>query len=158
MAREKNMWLWINETVQQFEKNFSRRTTFCWFAIILLGLMIRSDHLGITSIVRELSLAAGAYPAMLHFFRSEGWHVEGLKYTWLKIIATTALPFKEAGRYILIGDGVKCAKEGRKMPGVKKLHQESDNSSKVNTYTVIFMVDWVYLQATERSCTASCCR
>jgi len=92
--------------------------------------MMRSDHLGITSIVRELSLAAGAYPAMLHFFRSEGWYLEGLKYTWLKIIAATSLPIKEAGRYILIGDGIKCAKEGRKMPGVKKLHQESDNSSK----------------------------
>ena len=124
------MWSWLNETVKQFENNFSRRTTFCWFVIILLGMMMRSDHLGITSIVREFNLAVSAYPAMLHFFRSEGWHVEGLKYTWLKIITATSLPLKEAGRYILIGDGVKCAKEGRKMPAVKKLHQESDNSSK----------------------------
>ena len=124
------MWPWLNETVRQFESSFSRRTTFCWFAIILLGLMLRSDHLGITSIVREFSLAAGAYPAMLHFFRSEGWHVERLKCAWLRIVASTHLPIKEAGRYILIGDGVKQAKEGRKMPGVKKLHQESDNSSK----------------------------
>jgi hypothetical protein len=124
------MWPWLNETVKQFERSFSRRTTFCWFVIILLGLMLRSDHLGISSIVRELSLAAGAYTAMLHFFRSEGWYVEGLKHTWIKIIASTPLLLKEAGRYILIGDGVKCAKEGRKMPGVKKLHQESDNSSK----------------------------
>jgi hypothetical protein len=37
---------------------------------------------------------------------------------------------KEDGRCILIGDGVKQPKEGRKTPGVKKLHQESDNSSK----------------------------
>jgi hypothetical protein len=124
------MWPWLNETVKQFENNFSRRPTFCWFVIILLGLMLRSDHLGITSIVRELSLSVSAYPAMLHFFRSEGWRVEGLKYTWLKIIAATPLPVKEAGRYILIGDGVKQAKEGRKIPGVKRLHQESDNSSK----------------------------
>jgi len=31
---------------------------------------------------------------------------------------------------ILIGDGVKQSKEGRKMPGVKRLHQESENSAK----------------------------
>ena len=31
---------------------------------------------------------------------------------------------------ILIGDGVKQSKEGKKMPGVKRLHQESENSDK----------------------------
>jgi hypothetical protein len=31
---------------------------------------------------------------------------------------------------LLVGDGVKQPKEGKKMPGVKKLHQESENSSK----------------------------
>ncbi|SCW87267.1 hypothetical protein SAMN04487970_10884 [Paenibacillus tianmuensis] len=31
---------------------------------------------------------------------------------------------------VLVGDGMKQAKEGRRMPGVKKLHQESENSSK----------------------------
>jgi hypothetical protein len=36
----------------------------------------------------------------------------------------------ENGMPILIGDGVKQSKEGRKMPGVKRLHQESENSSK----------------------------
>ena len=124
------MWLWINETVKKFENNFSRKTTFCWFVIILLGLMLRSDHLGISSIVRELGLVISAYPAMLHFFRSEGWQLEGLKYTWLKIITAAHLAVKIAGRYIITGDGIKGAKEGRKIPGVKSLHQESDNSSK----------------------------
>src|SRR5664280_2605182 len=30
----------------------------------------------------------------------------------------------------LVGDGIKVAKAGRKMPGVKKLHQESDSNTK----------------------------
>jgi hypothetical protein len=38
--------------------------------------------------------------------------------------------FKENGMPILIGDGVKQPKEGKKMPGVKRLHQESEDSSK----------------------------
>jgi hypothetical protein len=33
-------------------------------------------------------------------------------------------------RYLLAGDGIKVPKEARKMPGVKRLHQESDNSGK----------------------------
>lgn len=32
--------------------------------------------------------------------------------------------------WIYVGDGVKASKEAKKMPGVKKLHQESENSSK----------------------------
>jgi hypothetical protein len=36
----------------------------------------------------------------------------------------------ESGMPILIGDGVKQSKEGKKMPGVKRLHQESENSGK----------------------------
>ncbi len=34
------------------------------------------------------------------------------------------------GRVVLVGDGMKQAKEGRRMPGVKRLHQESENDAK----------------------------
>src|ERR1019366_2339975 len=34
------------------------------------------------------------------------------------------------GKPVLVGDGIKVAKAGRKMPGVKKLHQESDSNTK----------------------------
>jgi hypothetical protein len=124
------MWDWINAAAEQFKVIFSRKSTFCWFVVILTGLMVRSDHLGITSIVRELSLTERAYPAMLHFFRSEGWQIESIRFIWIRIVSRTPVLIKESERFILIGDGVKQAKEGRKMPGVKKLHQESDNSSK----------------------------
>lgn len=36
------------------------------------------------------------------------------------------------GMVVLVGDGMKQAKEARRMPGVKKLHQESENSSKAD--------------------------
>ena len=126
----KNMWEWLNTTINQFEKCFSRRPTYHWFVVILIGIMIRTDHLGITSIVRELNLAISAYPAMIHFFRSEGWYIGSIKHAWIGLVARMHVLIKEDGRYILIGDGVKQPKEGRRTPGVKKLHQESDNSSK----------------------------
>jgi len=37
---------------------------------------------------------------------------------------------KYNGRILLLADGIKVAKSGRKMPAVKKLHQESQNNSK----------------------------
>jgi hypothetical protein len=40
--------------------------------------------------------------------------------------------YREGDAVILIGDGVKESKEARYMPGVKKLHQESENSSKAS--------------------------
>jgi hypothetical protein len=40
------------------------------------------------------------------------------------------LTYRVDERIVLIGDGVKQSKEARHMPGIKKLHQESENSSK----------------------------
>lgn len=34
------------------------------------------------------------------------------------------------GQPVYVGDGIKVSKEGKKMPGVKKLHQESENVTK----------------------------
>lgn len=49
---------------------------------------------------------------------------------WVDVLKCSPYLIKECGRYVITGDGVKVSKEGKKMPGVKKLHQESDNSSK----------------------------
>jgi hypothetical protein len=45
-------------------------------------------------------------------------------------VSEIAPVYKQEDMTILVGDGVKQYKEARKMPGVKKLHQESGNSSK----------------------------
>jgi hypothetical protein len=34
------------------------------------------------------------------------------------------------GRLVLVGDGIKVGKQGRKMPAVKSLHQESESNTK----------------------------
>jgi len=124
------MWKWLDEIFGQFRSSFSRTQAYEWFVVIVLGLMLRSDHLGVTSIVRELLLSESAYMSMLHFFRSTAWKIDKISAKWVDILKSTSALIRESDRYILIGDGVKEAKEGRKMPGVKSLHQESDNSSK----------------------------
>jgi hypothetical protein len=124
------MWNFLNGILIQFRSCFSRNASFKWFVVIVIGLMIRSDKLGVTSIVRDLSLAEGAYIPMLNFFRSNAWNIENLIIKWCLIVKEHAPICREDGMILLVGDGVKQPKEGKKMPGVKKLHQESENSSK----------------------------
>ena len=100
------MWEWIDATVEKFRKCFSRRATFNWFVIILIGLMVRSDHLGISSIVRELCLVGSAYTNMLHFFRSNAWFLGDIRYIWMEIVKSNPYLIKESGRNILVSDGV----------------------------------------------------
>ncbi|WP_233277503.1 transposase [Paenibacillus durus] len=98
--------------------------------ITVIGLMLRSDQLGVTSILRDLSLHPRCYETLIHFFRSSAWSLESLRQTWLQVVRKTAPLMVVHERVVLVGDGMKQAKEGRRMPGVKKLHQESENSSK----------------------------
>jgi len=51
-----------------FRNCFNREITFHWFVIIVVGLMLRCDSAGITSIIRTLGLVPGGYEALVHFF------------------------------------------------------------------------------------------
>ena len=113
-----------------FESCFSRKAAFRWFVTITIGLMLRSDQLGVTSIIRDLALSPGCYESMLHFFRASSWSLEAIRKRWFLAVREYAPLYKEEGLYVLVGDGVKQSKEGRRMPGVKKLFQESENSAK----------------------------
>jgi hypothetical protein len=97
-------------------------------------MMVRSDRLGVTSIVRALELEA-RYEALYKFFRSDAWELKALEQEWAGVVAASAPIMKFDGGAVLVGDGVKESKEGKRMPGVKRLHQESENSSKAPSIT-----------------------
>jgi len=120
----------IDTVLKQFKNIFSRTRSFNWFVITIIGLMLCNDGIGVTSIIRELCLNPKYYESLLHFFRSRAWNIEEVTKRWTSIVKENAPISNVNGMSILIGDGVKQAKEGKKMPGVKKLHQESENSSK----------------------------
>ena len=126
----KKIWRYINDILLQFRDCFSREATFLWFLIVVVGLMTRSDHLGVSSIIRELLIDPKKYPSLIHFFHSTAWTLKRLQNKWIDIIRHSGYLFRLQGFIVLIGDGVKQAKESRRMPGVKKLHQESEDSSK----------------------------
>ena len=93
--------------------------------------MLRSDHLGVTSVIRELNINSDReYEGLLHFFRSKAWKLEELIKKWAELVIRSKWIYRGFGQPVLIGDGVDKSKEGKHMPSVKKLHQKSENSGK----------------------------
>lgn len=120
----------IDPVLLLFRSCFHRLASFKWFVVITIGLMVRSDCLGVTSVIRDLALNPKGYESMIHFFRSSAWSLDELRHQWLRVVLKIAPLRREGDAVILVGDGVKQAKEARYMPGVKKLYQESEDVSK----------------------------
>ena len=110
---------------------FSREDSFGWFATSVVGMMSRTDTLGLTSVVRALGLDGDrSYESLVHSYRSEAWDSAGACGAWLAAVGAEAPLVRRRGRVLLPVDGVKVCKEGSRMPGVKRQHQESSDSGK----------------------------
>lgn len=109
---------------------FSRARTFLWFILVAMCFTVRTDFAGATSLIRAMGLDEFYYDRILDFFHSTGINLQMLKSLWTKIVVKTGLAVQIGGRVIVVGDGIKIPKEGKKMPGVKSLHQESESNSK----------------------------
>ncbi len=124
------MFCHLDAIFEVFRPCFSRKAAFHWFVIVIVGFYVRADHDGLTSIIRWLSLTPSCYDSLVHFFHATSWSLDTLLAAWVTWVLTMC-PLREFhGRKLLIGDGIKMAKEARKMPGVKALHQNSANNSK----------------------------
>ena len=109
----------------------ARSRTFLWMSLCLVGFSTRRDLLGVTSIVRALGLEPACYHRLLDFFHSPALDLDKLTRTWCALVFRfNSGLFRVNFKPVLVGDGIKVAKAGRKMPGVKKLHQESDSNTK----------------------------
>lgn len=105
---------------------------FCVFMVLcLMGLSIRSDFAGVTSFVRALGLKGFYYNRILDCLQGSGIDLKVLTDLWVRLVFKLFRePLRVNGRLVILADGFKAAKEGRKMPGVKSLHQDSQNNSK----------------------------
>jgi len=127
-----SLWLEWWGHVRQLAAAFSRRRTFLWFALCVAGITVRKDLAGVTSIVRALGLRDGYYDRLLDCFHSTAINLDRLTVLWTQLVRRCCAPFLLVvnGRLVLLGDGLKAPKAGKKMPAVKKLHQESDSNTK----------------------------
>jgi len=109
----------------------ARTRTFLWMSLCLAGFSTRKDLLGVTSIVRALGLEPACYDRLLDFFHSPALDLNKLTRAWCALVFRFNSGILRVNlKPVLVGDGIKVAKAGRKMPGVKKLHQESDSNTK----------------------------
>jgi len=109
----------------------ARNRTFVWMAVVLLGFCVRQDLWGVTNIVRALGLEAACYDRLLDFFHSPALNVDALTRLWCALVLNLHPGLLMCNdRYVLVGDGIKVAKAGKKMPAVKRLHQSSESNTK----------------------------
>ena len=128
------MQLWSHwwTVVWQLRPACSRLRTFLWFATCLAGMAIRLDGLGVTSLMRALGLKDFCYDRLLDFFHSQALNLEALSRRWVEVLlASLPFPLTVNGRIVLVGDGLKVPKSGRKMPAVKCLHQQSEHKKQL---------------------------
>jgi DDE superfamily endonuclease len=128
-----NIWLSV---VNQLEGAFSRKKTFFWFVLVLIGFTIKFDAMGVTSLARGVGLLPSYYTSMLHFFTSSAVDLEALQRLWVSVVFKCFTGIVRInGRCVIAGDGIKIGKEGKKMPAVKWLHQSSGSNSKAEYIT-----------------------
>ena len=120
----------VDRILVQFRPVFSRRAAFGWFVIVVWAFMLRLEAFGVTSIVRCFGLAPTEYYNLLHFFHSASFSVCVLCCKWNEIVKQSTQSVVIGGLRLFLVDGIKAGKAGRKMPGVKLLHQESSNNTK----------------------------
>src|SRR5664279_3521540 len=124
------LWVpWMN-AVRSLRPACQRSRTFLWMLLTLIGLCCRLDLAGVTSYVRVLGLRPEAYHRFLHLFHSKGLDLDKLTACWVKLCLTLFTPVAAGSRLICLADGIKAPKEGKLMPAVKSLHQQSASNSK----------------------------
>lgn len=113
----------------------ARTRTFQWMIVCLAGMTVRIDLLGVTSMVRALGLVPSCYDRILDFFHSPALNLDKLTRLWRGLVLGQGGIMRFGGRPVLVGDGIKVARSGKKMPAVKRLHQSSECNTKP---------DWIF--------------
>jgi len=124
------MYQLINNILLEFRYCFKRKETWQWFVVLVTGFMLRNGQRGITLVISVLRLKPELYHTMMHYFRSKAYNVPNLYEKWIQTARRHVDFMKIGDRIVLLGDHIKVPKEGRRMPGVQIIHQESQNSGK----------------------------
>ena len=124
------LWVpWMN-AVRSLRPACHRSRTFLWMVLILMGLCCRLDMAGVTSYVRILGLRPQAYHRFLHLFHCKGLDLDQLTGCWVRLCLMLFQPMLAGSRLVCLADGIKAPKEGKQMPAIKNLHQQSASNSK----------------------------
>jgi hypothetical protein len=98
--------------------------------MIVLGFIGSSEMTGVSSFCRFWLIDNQGYHTLLRFFRSSAWELSGLLEHWAVFAVYQQQTICSQGRVVTLGDHTYVPKEGRRMPGVVTLCQDSETQSK----------------------------
>jgi len=124
------LWIAWFDAVRALRPAAKRFHTFLWMILALVGLCCRPERAGVTSMVRLFGFGNKGYRRFLHLFHSRALDLDALTGCWARLCLRLFQPVSVGGRLVCLADGIKAPKEGRKMPAVKLLHQQSASNSK----------------------------
>ncbi len=109
-----------------FRPVFSRYSPWLLFCMVIIGFIGADEMIGVTSICRFWGLGCNGYHTLLHFFRSGAWSLTMITSQWHTFVLSQQVAVMTEGRAVLAGDHTYVPKDGRRMPGVVTLHQDSE--------------------------------
>ena len=80
------LWIQVMKIINLLQGAFTRRRTFLWFTVAVIGFCTRSDLAGVTSIIRCMCLHERCYISLLGFFGSNAIRLDQLTVLWVKVV------------------------------------------------------------------------
>ncbi len=124
------MLTYLYDALEGFRKEFSRERTWLFFIMVILGFIGSNEMLGVTSFCRFWLLDDRGYASLIHFFHSTAWDLTSLMKHWFVFVISQKWTLVSQGYVVTFGDHTYVPREGRRMPGVVTLHQNSETQSK----------------------------
>ncbi|MDM8526286.1 hypothetical protein QUF80_23150 [Desulfococcaceae bacterium HSG8] len=128
------MLTYIYKALYSFREAFSRNSTWLLFCMIVLGFMGADEIIGISSFARFWGIRENGYHALLSFFRSSAFSLEGLTFFRGSFVLAQNETVRVQGRAVMLGDHTFVPKDGRRMPGVVTIKQESETQTKPSRF------------------------
>jgi hypothetical protein len=132
--KEVHMINFINDALYSFRGVFSRTRTWILFSMVILGFIGAPEMIGVTSFYRFWGLGERFYISLCNFFRSSAWSLEALIGLWTTFVLAQNKSVMIQKRAVIQGDHTNTPKDGRRMPGVVALHQDSETQSKASFF------------------------
>jgi hypothetical protein len=118
------------QALESFKLVFSRNSTWLIFCAIVLCFMTCTQMIGVTSFCRFWLVTEAGYHSFCHFFRSKAYTYSALLDAWIRFVLKQDVAVKVSERSVLLGDHTHVVKDGRRMPGVVSLRENSETQTK----------------------------
>lgn len=124
------LWIRTLRILASLRPAFSRQKTFLWFCCVVAAFLIRPRIDAVTSMAAALGGGKRIHMRLLDFFASSAVCQIRLGALWGTLLLRHPKTIRIGNRVLLAVDGIKAPHSGRRMPGVKQLHQSASTNTK----------------------------